>query len=220
MADKKPQKGAGRSAGTGNVTIDLGEAIDKKLRSAGMAGRGALTRPQYRPGGQRPGGGMYRPGMYGGYRPWYASQFGSGRFGLGGVLGLPSTVQNTTKMLTGALLGIAGNRALVRVTPELIATGSRVVHEAIAFGVGLIPLLAKKNDMTLGVALPGFVFLAGSVADWALDTVGVRRPALQGAGSPRGGHDAALAARQRLEAMRQRVTPGALPRVVAQPTHA
>lgn len=218
MADKKPQKSAGRSAGTGNVTIDLGEAIDKKLRSAGMAGRGALTRPQYRPGGHRPGG-LYRPGMYGGYRPWYASQFGGGRLGLGAVLGLPESV-NTTKMLTGALLGIAGNRALVRVTPELISTGSKLVHEAIAFGVGIIPLLVKRNDMTVGVALPGLVFFGGSIADWALDAVGVRRPALQGAGVPRAGHDAALAARERLAAMRSRVVPGSLPRVVAQPTHA
>lgn len=213
MAEKKPQKkGAGRHAGTGNVTIDLGEEIDKKLRAAVGA-----DRPSYRPGGYRPG--QYRPGMFGGYRPWYASSHG-GRWNLGDKLGLPETMV-TSQALTGALLGIVGSRALLRVTPEVIASSSRLAHEAIAFAVGLVPLLIKRNSMTMGVALPGFVFLGGALVDWGLDSVGVRRPVLSG--GARSGQDAALSARQKLEALRGRMAnppQGSLPRVVAQPSYA
>jgi hypothetical protein len=214
---KKPQKGAGRDAGKGNVTIDLGETIEKKLKAAGMAGgahKGSLSRQGYRPGG-------YRPGMFGGYRPWYASRFSSsgGSWALGQRLGLPEQLK-TSDALTGIGLGIAGGRALVRVTPDIIKTDSRLAHEAIAFGVGLVPLLAKRNSLTMGVALPGAVFLGGAVVDWLLDQVGMGKPALRGgAGAPRQGADAAFAARQKLADIQARIRPQGqpAPRVVAVP---
>lgn len=210
---KKPQKGAGRD-GKGNVTIDLGETIEKKLRAASMsggAGKGSLSRPGYRSGG-------YRPGMYGGYRPWYASRFSSsgGNWALGQRLGLPESLK-TSDALTGIGLGIAGGRALVRVTPDIIKTDSKLAHEAIAFGVGLVPLLAKRNSLTMGVALPGAVFLGGAVVDWLLDQVGMVKPALRGSGAPRQGADAALAARQKLADIQARIRPAGAPRVVAVP---
>lgn len=212
---KKPQKGAGRQAGSGNVTIDLGEEIDKKLRSATLAGKGRGHRPVARSGG-------YRPGMFGGgYRPWYASS--ASRWSLGAREMLPRTMDTWTA-LTGIALGTIGSRALIRVTPDIVTgTRSRLAHEAIAFGVGLIPLLVKKNSMTMGVALPGVVFLGGAVVDYVLDALGVPRRALSGAT----GSDASYAARQKLERLaevqgriHQQTQRSPLPRVVAQPTFA
>lgn len=224
---KKAQKGAGRSqSGSGNVTIDLGESIERKLRSAGLSG-GASRHP-HRPGSYRPGG--YRPGMFGGYRPWYASRYSSlgdrfNRWTLGAKLGLPSETK-TSELLTGSLLGIAGNRALVRVTPELIASRSKLLHEGIAFGAGLIPLLVKRNSMTVGVAIPGLVFFGGSLVDWLLDMVGMPKPALQGTAPGRSGADAAWSARQKLANIQSRMNQPAQAqsayrqRVVAQPRYA
>lgn len=221
MANSKAQKGAGRpKGGSGNVTIDLGETIEKKLRSVGMSG-GASSRPASR-GMYRPGG--YRPGMFGGYRPWYASRYSSlgDKWSLGAKLGLPEETK-TSQLLTGSLLGIAGNRALVRVTPELISSRSKLLHEGIAFGAGLIPMLVKRNSMTVGVALPGLVFFGGSLVDWVLDMVGMPKPALTGAAPGRSGADAAWSARQKLASIQSRMNPQAQAqqayrqRVVAQP---
>lgn len=210
MAEKRPQKkGAGRSAGTGNVTIDLGEEIDRKLRAA--VGRGPV-RP-YRPGGYRPG--LYRPGMFGGYRPWYASGVG-GRWALGDKLGIPESLK-TSQVLGGLLLGILGGRGLVRLTAEVIRTDSRIAHEAIAFGVGLIPLLVTRHSLAIGAGIPGFVFLGGAIADWMLDAVGVKRPMLTGGA---GSSSSQTLARQRLSDVSARMYPqrqAPLPRVVAQP---
>jgi hypothetical protein len=230
---KKPQKGAGRKA-SGNITVDLGEAIDKKLRSAiGEARKdvGPAKMAGYRPGmfgGYRPGGGSSlsrfssrssfgRPslGSGGSFKPWYAdreSRFS--KLGLG-ALGVQNEVK-TWDMLTGAAIGVIGNRALVRVSPDIIKKDSALLHNAIAFVVGVIPALVKQNSITLGVALPGAVFLAGSMVDWALDAIGINRPALKGSeGAPRQGVDAALAARQRLVEIQQRIAPR--PAVAAAP---
>jgi len=222
---KKPQKGAGRKE-SGNITVDLGEAIDKKLRSAiGEARKDATPAKMagYRPGmfgGYRPGGGSSlsrfssRPGFGrpalgsgGSFRPWYAdreSRFS--KLGLG-ALGVQNEVK-TWDMLTGAAIGVIGNRALVRVSPGLINKDSALLNNAIAFAVGVIPALVKQNSITLGVAVPGAVFLAGSMVDWALDAIGIAKPALKGSeGAPKQGIDAALAARQRLVEIQQRIQP-------------
>lgn len=229
---KKPQKGAGQKA-SGNITVDLGEAIDKKLRSAigearkdvagpakmagyrpGMFGGyrpGGLSRFSSRPGFGRPspGGSFGRPslGSGGSFRPWYAdreSRFS--KLGLG-ALGVQNEVK-TWDMLTGAAIGVIGNRALVRVSPDIIKKDSALLHNAIAFVVGVIPALVKQNSITLGVAVPGAVFLAGSMVDWALDAIGINKPSLKGSeGAPKQGVDAALAARQRLVEIQQRIQP-------------
>lgn len=226
---KKPHKAGQSSSGSGNVTIDLGEKIEAKLRQAGMAGTGMGAKASSKPGGYRPGG--YRPGMFGSYRPWYASRWSA----LGGgsqlgkmMLGLPETV-NTGKMLTGSLLGIAANRALVRLSPYVIQNPSRLLHEAIAFVVGMVPYVVKRDSpVALGVAVPGFVFLGGALVDSLFDYVGFKPPrALEG---PRpqqghaGGGGGQMAARQRLANLQTRMAQhaqgaprAAAPRVVAQP---
>lgn len=223
---KKPQKGAGQKA-SGNITVDLGEAIDKKLRSAIGEARKDVSGPAkmagYRPGmfgGYRPGGGsglnrfssrssFGRPslGSGGSFRPWYADrETRFGKLGLG-ALGVQSEVK-TWDMLTGAAIGVIGNRALVRVSPDIIKKDSALLHNAIAFVVGVIPALVKQNSITLGVAVPGAVFLAGSMVDWALDAIGINKPALKGSeGAPKQGVDQALAARQRLVEIQQRIQP-------------
>jgi len=229
---RKPQKGAGQKA-SGNITVDLGEAIDKKLRSAIGEARKDVAGPAkmagYRPGmfgGYRPGGGSSlsrfsssRPGFSrpsfgrpslgsgGSFRPWYAdreSRFS--KLGLG-ALGVQSEVK-TWDMLTGAAIGVIGNRALVRVTPGLVKQDSALINNAIAFVVGVIPALVKQNSITLGVAVPGAVFLAGSMVDWALTKIGIT-PAVKGSlgEAPRQGVDQALAARQRLVEIQQRIQP-------------
>jgi hypothetical protein len=248
---KKIQK-AGRKAENGNITVDLGEAIDKKLRSAiGDARREAVPakmagyrpgmfsgggyrpgprmgglRPSFgRPGFNRPGprmGGLRpsfgRPGFNrpalggngGSFKPWYADR--DSRFGSSlsmGALGIRPQI-NTWEMLSGAGIGLIGNRALVRVTPQIpfLKNPSALLHNAIAFVVGVVPALVKQNSVTLGVAVPGAVYLAGSVVDWAFDAIGIARPALSGGvRAPQAGVDAALAARQRLVEMQNRVNP-------------
>lgn len=240
---KKSQKGAGRKE-TGNITIDLGEAVDKKLRAAIGEARKDVGGPAkmagYRPGmfgGYRPGGasGLSRPGFgrFGGrpaigsnggsFRPWYAdreSRFGS-KLGLG-ALGVHTEVK-TWDMLTGAAIGVVGNRALVRVSPSIVSVKdpkvNAMVQNAIAFVVGVVPALVKQNSITIGVAVPGAVFLAGSMVDWALDAIGINRPSLAGSeGAPKQGVDAALAARQRLAEIQQRIQPR--PAVAASPARA
>lgn len=226
----KKGSGAGRKV-DGNITIDLGEKIDDKIDSkveskmrTAMAGRGTA---QQRPGGfYRPGG--YRPGMYGGYnsyKPWYNS--GRQGFDLGKIWkDYPQSV-NTNQMLTGAVVGVAANRLLARLVPSIIPTNSKLAVDAITFGLGIIPALAKPNAMTIGVAVPGLIILSADLADMLLDKVGMQRPVLAGSlGAPRA-MDQALAARQRLADVQARIRQqqvGApariLPRVVAQPAFA
>jgi hypothetical protein len=222
MAMKKPSKGAGRK--DGNVIVDLGEEIDKKISSAAVAAarseRAEMGRPGgyrpgmfggYRPGGYRPGmfgGRSSRPGMFGGYRPWYADREGSG-----GTMGMKNFMKEEVtpiSMLGGLALGVIGNRALLRVTPDIIGTTMEVAHTGIAFVVGLIPALVKPNAITVGVALPGAVYFAGSLVDWAMNKIGIQKKVLSGsaeAPQQRGGADAALAARQRLADLQQRIQP-------------
>jgi hypothetical protein len=218
MATKKPSKGAGRK--DGNVIVDLGEEIDKKITSAAVAAarteRAEMGRPGgyrpgmfggYRPGGYRPGG--YRPGMFGGYRPWYADRESRGSGGTMGMAFMKEPV-TATSMLGGLALGVIGNRALMRVTPDIIGTTMEIAHTGIAFVVGLIPALVKPNSITVGVALPGAVYFAGSLVDWAMNKVGIQKKVLSGgaeAPQQRGGADAALAARQRLADLQQRIQP-------------
>lgn len=184
-------KVAGRKA-NGNVTIDLGETIEKKLRTAGMAGRGRSSRAGY------------RPGMFG-YRPWSHS---SGKLGwkLGDMLKLPSNL-SPKDTLTGAVIGTVGNRILRFLTPRVLGTNSQIMVDAVNFGVGLVPYLVQRNSMTVGIALPGLVYLAGDLADWALDKVGVlgARPALVAMAGRGGSLDAAVAARQKLAEIQARI---------------
>lgn len=249
MAKKQPSKGAGRK--DGNVIVDLGEEIDKKIVSAvGAATRGTerdteraeMGRPGgyrpgmfggYRPGGYRPGGyrpGMFggsrpgsssgsrpgspggsRPGMFGGYRPWYADR--DSRVS-GGVLGMKFLTEpvKPVAMLGGLALGVIGNRALMRVTPDIINTTMEIAHTGIAFIVGIIPALVKPNSITVGVALPGAVYFAGSLVDWAMNKMNIKdtRKTMTGTEAPaqqRGGADSALAARQKLADLQQRIQP-------------
>lgn len=173
----------------GNIVVDLGEEVDKvmvkkidqKLAAAGvipkrekMAGPG-----ESRFGGYRPGG--YRPGMYG-YRPWYADK-GSG---MGSSMSYSSRWKslmrpNLGHLSVGALIGALGNAGLVRVTPSIVkGTDLNVVHQGIAFTVGLIPVLARPNSYTLGVAVPGAMLFASAIFNLALDSMGVQKPALRG----------------------------------------
>jgi hypothetical protein len=218
VVDKKAKKVAER--GNGNITVDLGEAIDRKLRSAmgksdekasiGYSGGG------YRPGmyGWKPYGaerpnrfGMERPNRFGMERP---NRFGGSinRWSLGGSspFGLSRQV-STMGGLTGIAVGLVGNRALMRVSPSIVKTSNLIAHSAIAFVVGLIPVLVKQNSVTLGVAIPGAVYLAGSIVDWAFDAVGIAKPALSGSAPVQSGVNQAIEARQRLIDLKGRIHP-------------
>lgn len=195
-------KGAGR-ASSGNVTVDLGEAIEKKIRDAG------LRRTEVA-GGPPAMRGRYRPGMFGQYRPWLG-RFSRPWMGQEGVLQAlrPGILQNiesvrTTRVLTGLGVGLIGNRALVRVTPMLWKNDSKLLHEGLAFVAGILPLLFKRTATTVGVAIPGLVFLGGSLVDLVMNAVGVPEAKLAGsAGAQR--IDASTAARQRLAAIQQKI---------------
>jgi hypothetical protein len=228
MAKKQPSKGAGRKSDSGNVIVDLGEELDKKIRYAvGDArrdvekteiGRPGGYRPGmfggYRSGGYRPGG--YRPGMFGGYRPWYADRESRGGGGTLGMAFLNEPVKPVS-MLGGLALGVIGNRSLMRVTPDIIGTSMPLAHTGIAFVVGLIPALVKPNNITIGVAIPGAVYFAGSLVDWAFNKAGIKQPlaglaggeASQAHPQQRQGADAALAARQKLADLQNRIQPAA-----------
>jgi hypothetical protein len=248
---KPKQKGAGKGKDTGNVTIDLGETIEKKLRAAGLTGpreqmgkgsTGKTAAASWRPG-------MFggRSGSFGGYQPWY-SRSGRPWLGQGAEVTafpmpggrtaftlIPQAIAQvkTTEVLTGVGLGIVGNRALVRLTP-LVWKGntSRILHEGLAFIAGLIPIFIKRNATTLGVALPGAVYLGGTIVDMLFDAIHMPANVLKGSqqGSPQvSGADAANAARQKLAAIQQRIqhqpapvgqVQRPLPRVVAQPQYA
>jgi hypothetical protein len=212
-------KGAGR-ASSGNVTVDLGEAIEKKIRDAGLR----RTEVAGIPPSLR---GRYRPGMYGGFRPWMG-RFGHPRPWLGqesavstwrtGLIPVAIQSVKTTSVLTGLGVGLVGNRALVRVTPMLWKNDSKLLHEGLAFVAGLLPLLFKRTATTVGVAIPGLVYLGGSLVDLVMNAVGVPATALKGSeGAQR--IDASMAARQRLAAIQQKIQAPRAPtqqRVVAQ----
>lgn len=213
---------------SGNIVVDLGEEvgknldrrIDRKLAAAGvdlekkrerMAGPG-----EGRFGGYKPGG--YKPGMFG-FRPWYADK--------GATMGASESYSarwrglarpNLGKLLVGSLVGALGNVALIRVTPDLVKTDLGIVHSGLAFFVGLVPVLARPNSYTLGAAVPGAVILAVSLFNYALDGIGVKKPALRGsepAAAPRGGQ-AAVDARVKLLDVQQRIANPGVPRVHAQ----
>lgn len=204
---KQSKKSAGRSADAGNVTIDLGEEIDKKLRTAIGSRSNKLSV-------RRSG---YRPGMFGGYRPFHAS---SGRSMLGAKgLGLPERLE-TGAFLTGGVIGLIANRALIRLTPGLIGT-SAFWNEVTVAALGILPLFVKRNSTTMGVALPGVVFVASQIVNAGLNAIGVQQVA-----GMSGNQNAALSARQKLADIQARLQHqaqsrvGVLPRVVAQPLHA
>ncbi|HXX92353.1 MAG TPA: hypothetical protein VEN81_01890 [Planctomycetota bacterium] len=214
----------------GNITVDLGEAIDRKLRSAMGKDKPERESIGYS-GGFRPGG--YRPGMYG-WKPYGAerpSRFGGSinrwRLGDSSPFGISRQV-STMQGLTGIGIGLVFNRALMRVSPSIVKTSNLIAHSGIAFVVGLIPVLVKQNSVTLGVALPGAVYLGGSIIDWALDSVGIARPALSGSAplaggaAPAAGVGQAIQARQRLVDLQNKIRPAQAaapmvrPQVIAQ----
>jgi hypothetical protein len=247
----KKSAGAGRK-GDGNVVLDLGEKhsqkiqkmIDSKFAQAGLAGDSQRTEVGRPPFGLRPGsrfGGRFlgrpalgRPALgrpSAGYRPWFAGR--RPWMGQEGALAItprglfdviPTSIRQiaTSELLTGFGLGILGNRALLRVTPNLWAGNTNpLMHQAIAFAAGLIPLLFKRNAMTLGVALPGAVFVGGTLVDMLFDALNMPKGLVSSDGKRIAGQDAALAARQKLAAIQQRMQapagqPRQVPRVVAQ----
>ncbi len=252
---QKPHKGAGRKAeDSGNVVqVDLGEKhhqkvarmIDEKLAAAGvavrtgMAGKSPSSPAKAGTSTAKPATANmlsgYRPGMFG-HRPWY-SRFGRPWMGQETAVVqsegrktfiIPESVRTvkTGELLTGGGLGLIGNRALVRLTPLLWKNNSKVLHEGLAFVAGAIPLLFKRNATTLGVAIPGAVFLGGTLIDMLFDWVKMPKPTLSGGeGSPAVGQDATWAARQKLANIQNRINqpqqaPRPLPRVVAQPQYA
>lgn len=202
---------AGKSAG--NVTVvDLGEEVDKhmnrridqKLRAAGVTGES--KEKMAGPSGYKSGG--YHPGTFG-YRPWYADR--QNKFGH--TMGASMSYNERWRSLMrpnlmqagiGGLIGVAGNVALMRVTPEFVKSDQAIVHSALAFVVGLIPVVAKPNSYTLGVALPGAVVLAMSLTDWALNSIGIKKPALRGTdGAQRTGIESSVSARTKLQQVHQ-----------------
>lgn len=200
-------------AAEGNVTVlDFGEKFESVVRDEALklAGRGGGGSKGSSPSKFSPG---YRPGMYGGhrpgmgsYRPWYASRMGAGDWKLGSLMRLPEGIKNASKELfTGGLIGTAGNRVLAWVAPGILKTQNKLAVEAVAFGVTLIPYVVKQNVTTFGIALPGFFFFLGALADSAIGATNLLgpKPNLSG-GVPQGqrtqqSHEAAvLAARRKL----------------------
>jgi hypothetical protein len=155
--------------------------------------------------------------MYG-WKPYGAertSRFGSpmSRWTLGArsPFGLSDSVK-TLQGLTGIAVGLIGNRAIMRVSPAIVKTSNLIAHSAIAFVVGLIPVFIKQNSVTLGVAVPGAVYLGGSIVDWAFDAVGIAKPALSGSaplagGAASSGVNQAIQARQRLVDLHNKIGP-------------
>lgn len=210
---KKSQKSDGAD---GNVTtIDFGEKLDSVIRDEAIKLAGSRDRGRKSSGAvarsSRFSGG-YRPGMYGGYRPtmgmhrtWRPSRMGDGKLGM--LLKLPEGVREKSKELfTGGLIGTAGNRVLAWVAPGILNTQSKLAVEAVAFGVTLVPYVVKQNVTTFGIALPGFFFFLGALADSAIGATNVLgpdpRPGLRGSQpqrQPQHSHqEAVLAARRKL----------------------
>lgn len=203
-----------------------------------LAGRTSSGRSLARPGFGRPsiGSRFGRPALgarSGGGRPWYQRHGGKPWLGSetatvssGRTYLIPASVQSvkTAELLTGGALGLIGNRALVKLTTMRWAGRSDVVYEGIAFVLGMIPLAFKRNATTVGVALPGAVYLGGTLVDmlfnWLMPSKAASRPA-SAAGTMQGGQDATWAARQKLAQIQNRINqpqagPRPLPRVVAQ----
>lgn len=204
--------------GGGNVTeIDLGEKVTESIRQevadqVRMAGHSkgnvTSTRPVSR--FSRFSGG-YRPGMYGGYRPSWAdrSSLSGGAWKLGEFLKLPDQIKAVGKdLLVGGLVGTVANRVVAWVAPNLVKTDSKLATEAIAFAVGIVPYLVKQNVTTLGVALPGFFFLAGALTEYAIGKTNLlgAKPALSGP-TQMGAQaaDPVLAARQKIAEVQNRI---------------
>lgn len=237
---KSKKKSAGK-AGDGNVTVDLGEKhhqkiermIESKLAGAGMAGAQSGLASRF---GGKPGV-AGRPGVFGGgYKPWY-SRFGKPWLGQGeatmtafsapgrrfNIIPIEVQTVKTTDVLTGMAIGLIGNRALVRLVPKLWATAgtNALVNEGIAFAIGLVPMLFQRKAMTVGVALPGAVYFAGTLVDMLYNAVGMpAKPSNMSGGASAPAADPNLGARQRLAQIQQRInTPQAsqrsLPRVMA-----
>ncbi len=234
---RKKKAGLG---GDGNVTtIDLGETIDRAVRTEASRLAGS-SKPAKKAGkGEVPSRfsqytGGYRPGMLGGkgYRPpWYGSSYRpglSGSWKLGNMLKLPKQLE-AKDTLTGVVLGTVGNRVLSWVVPGIVGTSEGIATEAVAFGVGLVPYLAKPNAMTVGIAIPGLVYLAGALTEYAIQKTQLlgKKPATPAAaptaveGRVAGAN--ALAARRKLQAVQARINAGRMqgaqpaPRVVARP---
>ena len=221
---KKSQK---RDAAEGNVTtIDFGEKFDSLVRDQALKlaghgkGRSGSGKPARSSSGYRPGMyGGYRPGM-GSYRPWHPSRMSGGK--LGALLKLPEGIREKgQELFTGGLIGTAGNRILAWVAPGILKTNSKLAVEAVSFGVTLIPYVVKQNATTFGIALPGFFFFLGALADSAIgatDLLGAK-PALTGPQRQRPAHshqEAALAARRKLAEAQARMQRPARP-VMARP---
>lgn len=238
----KPGKNKGSASGNVKYTIDLGEKLDKKIgetigeriRAAGL--RTEVGKSASKSGNVKAGAfGGYRPGMFGGYRPWY-SRFGRPGMGQEAVAYtarnrftlIPVAIQQvkTTEVMTGLGLGTLGNRALVRLTPELWRNDSKLLHEGLAFVAGLLPLILKRNATTLGVALPGAVLFGASLIDKVFDAVLPPRAITLRGGEGAARVDAVGQARQKLAAIQQRMSLAQqpqhqqVPRVVAQPQYA
>ncbi len=207
----------------GNVTVvDLGEEVDKhmsrkidqKLRAAGVE-TGVQKEKMAGSFGYRQGG--FRPGMFG-QRPWYADR--QNRFGMtmGGSYserwrGLMRP--NLGHAAIGALIGGLVDAGLLRVTPDVIKSQNGLLNTGLVAALGLVPVFVKPNSYTLGVAMPGAVMFGLSIINYAMDSLGFKKPALSGAG-PAAGVDAQLSARQKLaqthQAM-QRQAPARVPAV-------
>lgn len=227
----KPHKG---DAPVNVTEIDLGEKIDQAIQSEAVRMAGAKGKSQGKGASpsksSRPGAGAgapYRPGMYGGFRPSWAGRPGSqmGDSSLGAFLKMPAGLKDSVKpLLTGGLVGTAGNRVIAYVVPGLIKTDSAIATDTIAFGIGLMPFLFKKNAFTVGLALPGLFFLAGSLAMYALEKTQVlgQRPSvsgIRGAQPTQALSDARsklAEARNRMQAARNQGAQVRVPRVVAQ----
>lgn len=179
------QKTAGRTS-PGNVTIDLGESLERRLAAGGMAGGKGK--------GNHPGSYKWKP-------PWAGAS-------LGDKLGLSRQV-HLGKMMGGAALGALGNRVLRRVTPGVVGSNSEILVDGINAAVGIIPLLFKqtRNEVTYGIAIPGLIQVAFDLTDAGLDMVGVAKPALEGTRGPAriAGAAGAQGSQQRLAQMRDRL---------------
>lgn len=150
-------KAKARRDSSGNVTFDLGEQLERRLRQGGMAGKGPGERAL----------GLRGPG------------WGFGKPTLGARLGIPQRI-DTGKALGGGLLGAVGNRLLRRVTPGILGTDSELAVDGVNALAGIVPFVISKNDMTVGIALPGILQLAFDLTDVGLDALGLTKPALAG----------------------------------------
>lgn len=175
---------------------------------------------------QRVSGG-YRPGMYGGYRPWYAERMaGMGDWKLGAMFKLPMEVRQAAKgLFTGGLIGVVADRTLAWVIPGILKTQNRLATEGVAFGVTLLPYLVKQNTWTLGMALPGLFAFTGALVEAGIGWTGLLgpKPMLSGtnaAASPAAHAAAVASARQKLAEANARMAgaraQAGAPRVTAQ----